>query len=854
MNLRGPGSARTVVIFSILFVFINLARSQHESHEGSNGKNHLPGIRRLWIQRLSEGKPIQKTLDARKRFFSGSARASDSGDSSWPQWKKPKAPIAVLPIMDSHEEIFHKKRVNVVQVHAAPTQVIDPGQDFEIPNSLNVQKIPKVPQVVQATQAPQTVPTPEAPSSWGRPEVKELSNSETREDMEQKRQERILARWRKLGLFRDNGRNPYNRLKFVHFAQPIAWTHAPATDKITTVIPTNADKITTNTEAPKIPQSTISRFFGSVTVAPETHKIAVEPSTVTPRMYHSPISRFFGSTTETPETHSTSKHFWNEILKSKTKTEEPMIRRISKHPIHVETQGSAYGRRAFAKQTFFNGPILEEKPSEIPPSKPITASGSGESPLESDNGPIIEDTSRNDYHSRSGSGVGAAPVKRFKLTNKITNRPRLKIRRPEEQFAARGDHNEKSYPLEIPELAPLGSPEPRRPLPSSNFEEPGPFMARHRADIASRNQLLHGLRPLPIGEQNIQVEPPQPPSNRKPPSVTDWGNSDDFTEPITEDSGIVGSESGLGSGSGAGFGIGTPPPGFKEAIGLNGANMEITTVGATTLSTTASTTPPTTTRRTTLPPPEEPFVIPENSGLRPVAPPREFMGGFGSSKGSRLSGFAGPPFSGGPQPPSGAPQPPKNPRKNKKRPKEPEIKEEDFFTGDSALMPNKRGPSGDGFGPPVFPEAPIPPPVPAVSLGGGAAGIPPMAYHRMVANENEATTVRPSALLSMLNKADEGFNQAITHFEEGTPIESAAIDILEVALGSERLESQAKLLGHVDRTFGLDNLQRLQRWANTGGAFDMLKEQFAKFAKNYKVPEPTVTLPPQLEYLFAPSG
>lgn len=85
--------------------------------------------------------------------------------------------------------------------------------------------------------------------------------------------------------------------------------------------------------------------------------------------------------------------------------------------------------------------------------------------------------------------------------------------------------------------------------------------------------------------------------------------------------------------------------------------------------------------------------------------------------------------------------------------------------------------------------------------------------------------VKPSALLSVLNKADEGFNQAITHFERGTPIESAAIDILEVALGSERLDSQAKLLGHVDRTFGLDNLQRLQRWANTGGAFDMLKEQ-----------------------------
>lgn len=48
---------------------------------------------------------------------------------------------------------------------------------------------------------------------------------------------------------------------------------------------------------------------------------------------------------------------------------------------------------------------------------------------------------------------------------------------------------------------------------------------------------------------------------------------------------------------------------------------------------------------------------------------------------------------------------------------------------------------------------------------------------------------------------------------------------LEVALGSQKLDSQAKLLSHVDRAFGLDNLQRLQRWANTGGALDLLKEQ-----------------------------
>lgn len=84
-----------------------------------------------------------------------------------------------------------------------------------------------------------------------------------------------------------------------------------------------------------------------------------------------------------------------------------------------------------------------------------------------------------------------------------------------------------------------------------------------------------------------------------------------------------------------------------------------------------------------------------------------------------------------------------------------------------------------------------------------------------------------------MTKADEGFNQVISHFEQGTPIEAAAIDVLEVALGSQKLDSQAKLLSHVDRTIGLDNLQRLQRWANTGGALDMLKEQ-VWYKINYK--------------------
>ncbi|PIO73338.1 hypothetical protein TELCIR_04693 [Teladorsagia circumcincta] len=179
--------------------------------------------------------------------------------------------------------------------------------------------------------------------------------------------------------------------------------------------------------------------------------------------------------------------------------------------------------------------------------------------------------------------------------------------------------------------------------------------------------------------------------------------------------------------------------------------------------------------------------------------------------------------------------------------------ESDLFTGDSALVPSS-GPTGDGYGPPIFPGGAIPPPVPAVGLGGAAAGKSP--YAAMIEpTENPPTTVKPSALLHMLNKADQGINQAITHFEQKSPLETAAIDILEVALGSQKLDSQAKLLGHVDRTIGLDNLQRIQRWANTAGAMDVFKEEVVKFLKNFEPPEDVFpTLPPQLEYLFKSSG
>uniref|UniRef100_A0A7E4V4H3 DUF148 domain-containing protein n=1 Tax=Panagrellus redivivus TaxID=6233 RepID=A0A7E4V4H3_PANRE len=617
---------------------------------------------------------------------------------------------------------------------------------------------------------------------------------------------RRLARWRKIGPLVGSGgtnvRQPYTRARYTAHAQ-----HAPT-----------VEVSTTTTERP------------TTTAAPTT-----VPTTTTRRVYTTRARpEYEGIPSSRPILPDTSRET---TRPAKLTTEAPMIRRIHAHTMpHADGIEPPHiaARKAFGQRQLFNGPILDDnfEARTVAPPRHIGVSHSRE---DNDDGPTIVE---------------------------------------EEQFAARSDGSAKpsNYPLAIPELTPLES---RRPLPS--FEAPGPFMARHRGDHSASN-----LKPLPppmlpvFGEQVIQVEPPPPPRPPKLPSNTQWSGEEDFSETVTEgdgggDSGLVG-----GGDSAAGFGseLGTPPPGFAEAFGLNGAGVDLqaTMPPATTAAPTTTTTkaPTTTTRRPPPPPPpEEPFVIPENSGLRPVAPPSEFKGGFGSAKGSHLSGFSGGGGGfggggggfgggggGGPPPPAPPPPAPKPaPKRGRMPAPDPNLTEEDYFTGESALAPNRAGPNGDGYGPPVFPGGAAPPPVPSVGIGGGAAGIPP---YRMRGDdvENEPTTVKPSALLSMLNKADEGFNQAITHFEQGTPIEAAAIDILEVALGSTKLDSQAKLLSHVDRTIGLDNLQRLQRWANTGGAFDMVKEQFVKFAKNYKVPDPPpgLTIPPQLEYLFSPTG
>lgn len=328
------------------------------------------------------------------------------------------------------------------------------------------------------------------------------------------------------------------------------------------------------------------------------------------------------------------------------------------------------------------------------------------------------------------------------------------------------------------------------------------------------------------------------------------------------------------SGAGFGFGPSELPPELANVgfgIGGNGINFNMPVKEAPSSAPKSSEAKPKRPKQRKQPNPEifkegEPLVIPQNSGLRPVAPPKEFMdGGFGFGSGSGSgsiggggggglgggagSGGGGSGFGGGSGDTgafgggggsglSAGAASAMNP---------------EVFTGDSALTPS-HGPTGDGYGPPIFPGGAVPPPVPAVGLGGAAAGKSP--YAAMIEpTENPPTTVKPSALLSVLNKADQGINQAISHFEQRSPLETAAIDILEVALGSTKLDSQAKLLGHVDRTIGLDNLQRIQRWANTAGAMDVFKEEVVKLMKNFEPPEDIFpTLPPQFEYLFKSSG
>uniref|UniRef100_A0A8R1DU31 Uncharacterized protein n=1 Tax=Caenorhabditis japonica TaxID=281687 RepID=A0A8R1DU31_CAEJA len=446
--------------------------------------------------------------------------------------------------------------------------------------------------------------------------------------------------------------------------------------------------------------------------------------------------------------------------------------------------------------------------------------------------------SSGDYHSRTKPILKGVKF----VQEKLSVRPRLRIRRP-------GQAAELPMP-EDPNLT--------------------PFMNSARAKFG------YGTTILPPVETTTVYVPPTT-SSQFPTTTTTTTEApveESFGISPGEDSGIV-PDSGVlpGGDSGAGFGFGPselPPEfqnvGFGVGGGDNGFNfnvpadkMEAKKEEATTevpATTTTVTTPKKVVQRKQPNPvldKDEPVVIPQNSGLRPVAPPKEFSGsgGFGSGSGGFGGGGGG--FGGGGGG-GAAPPAPSGPDPDFGGDTGVGPSEGDFFTGDSALTRSK-GPTGDGYGPPIFPGGAAPPPVPAVGLGGAAAGKSPYSGQAVDATENPVTTVKPSALLSVLSKADMGFNQAIDHFEHGTPVETAAIDILEVALGSQKLDSQAKLLGHVDRTIGLDNLQRLQRWANTAGAMDVFKDQFLKFAKNFQPPADLLpTVPPQLEYLFKTSG
>ncbi|KAK5970829.1 hypothetical protein GCK32_013316, partial [Trichostrongylus colubriformis] len=426
--------------------------------------------------------------------------------------------------------------------------------------------------------------------------------------------------------------------------------------------------------------------------------------------------------------------------------------------------------------------------------------------------PVADPSPKSDYHSRT------TPVfKSYKYAQKLGQRPRLRIRRPGEKSISENSIQED------PNLTPFQN------------------SARSRFGYGSAGG-LNGLVPYPTSSS----EAPTTTQTTTPPSTTTTTEATTTTveaavpsqeepEPETEE-------------SGASFGSGPSelPPELANVgfgIGGNGINFNMPAPEAASPPAPAPTPKPKRPKQRKQPNPEifkegEPLVIPQNSGLRPVAPPKEFLdgGGFGPSTGGFGGGFGGgggsgggsgsgtgegvgPDAGGGAGSGSGfgaagaAPEPSAGSAAEAAP---------DLFTGDSALTPSN-GPTGDGYGPPIFPGGAVPPPVPAVGLGGAAAGKSP--YAAMIEpTENPPTSVKPSALLSMLNKADQGINQAITHFEQRSPLETAAIDILEVALGSQKLDSQAKLLGHVDRTIGLDNLQRIQRWANTAGAMDVFKE------------------------------
>ncbi|KAJ1359116.1 hypothetical protein KIN20_017761 [Parelaphostrongylus tenuis] len=421
--------------------------------------------------------------------------------------------------------------------------------------------------------------------------------------------------------------------------------------------------------------------------------------------------------------------------------------------------------------------------------------------------PFAKPSPVNDYHSRTKPAF-----KSYKFMKKLSQRPRLRIRRPGEKAVSE----------------------------SSTQDDPNltPFQNSAKARFGYGSHSRFSVGPVPRRRTIPPTVVSEIPATKSTITSTTTTAVVDTTTPTNVDS----NDGGTGD-SGAAFGTGPselPPELAHVGFEVSGNGINLNVVGPATSTPSVTDSQEERPKQRKQPNPEiykevETLVIPQNSGLRPVVPPKELLalGGFGPHTRGRNDGSA-----------SGT--------SDIAVPKSEQDSNPDLLIGDSALTPS-RGPTGDGYGPPIFPGGAIPPPVPAVGLGGAAAGKSP--YVILEPTENPPTTVKPSALLNVLNKADRGFNQAITHFEQESPLETAAIDILEVALGSTKLDSQAKLLGHVDRTIGLDNLQRIQRWANTAGAMDIFKEQMVKFIKNFEPVENVLpTLPPEFDFLLKPSG
>ncbi|KAI6170810.1 hypothetical protein M3Y97_01114200 [Aphelenchoides bicaudatus] len=870
----------------------------HTNYNPVHSRTHLRGIRRIPQNHyaskaapLAEDDPISAeqrhhTVRAVPPPYYNQQQSTDKHIPTPPSFPVAAAPSAAVPI-DSFKNQFGpllttsrspEERRELIQRHS-PTQLLQ--------TRFPVQRAAPTAAVMPHYQH----------QSFGRTGLQAPRQKPT---AELERQERMKARWRKIGPLIGSAGSRYQRMRLI---QQKAWTH-PSSTSTTTQLATTYTPSTPRSSWP-VPQS--MKHSSTPTQVPSSN-----PEPVRPTVHRtSPITAAqmaFRSTQPTQElepfvqtnnVRRQSLRTGSAFASVPPPTSDSLLEKPSK-PARIfgeRTQHFASASRIAypVSGRRITGPILTPLPEDpAPPQYPQQQHAKIQLPTPEDSGPvIIEDvaptelptaeppTATEDYHHRQSLHT----EKRFRLvSSRLIHRPRLKIRTHEEPRAQGKAIDNKQGPITLPELTPF-----------QQQQSGQRFIGESSSNIPNFPSTDTFAPQLPSSQSPNQQQPGRP---RQLPKVTSWGDEDveaingDNAPPQEESFGTgAGFESGAGFGNGAGFGgdLGhgggsspsNPPPGFSESFGLNGASMPLDELMAKETTTTEE--PFTTTTRRpkpkTPPPNENPAVIPENSGLRPAQPPKEFQGGFGSSKGSPFSSInpnsgsganlgsspsAGSDANFGTSSTDGGAQKGRKGKKGRRGGKKAGTasqeqvppKEEDYFTGDSELTPNNRGPTGDGYNAPIFPGQAVPPAEPSLSRGGDAAGARPYQPPVMDVTENTPTTLKPSSLLNILNKADVGFNQMLTNFESGAPLESAMIDILEVALGSQKLDSQAKILSHVDRTIGLDNLQRLQRWANTGGALDELKEQLVKIAKNYKPPPETnaITIPPEFEYLFKTNG